>query len=759
MRPSIWLSAGAGTLCTLALLIATGGFVTPAAAGVHGDHVDDMPHPLGVERRERRAKALQNVLSGKDKSSGKVKKVAKGQYVELAREGEDLIFTMLVEFGDTASPYFGGLAGPQRNEIPEPSTTEALSTIWRADFDRDYYVDLLFDEGGPEPSMRDHYIEMSSNRYAVDGDVTDWVQVEYNTAHYGNNYCGGSVCATTHWLVEEGPDAWYDAMLDEGWTASEIDAYLSDFDVWDRYDYDGDGDFDEPDGYIDHFQMVHAGVGEELGGGAYGSDAIWSHRGYVYGWNQGSTGPSSGALLGGTQIGASSYWIGDYTMEAENSGLGVFSHEFGHDLGLPDLYDYYSGDAGPGYWSLMAVGSHLSDAGDPVITKPGHFGAWEKLQLGWLDYETAAAATKSEHKLGPSTTTTKQAQALVVQLPDKTVHADLGEPYAGDAFYYSGQGDDLLNRMFRSYDLDADSTLTAWVRYDIEDDYDYAYFGVSTDGLTIDYIQTNLSSPDNPYGLNIDKAGITGSSDGDWVELTADLSAYEGEVLLGFGYYTDYLTVEPGFMVDDITVTGHATDGAETDTGWTFDGFSITEGAYFLGDFFNAYIAEYRQYTGFDEALETGPYAGVWTDYDAGEWAPVRFPYQDGLLIWYWDGSQVDNAISQHPGSGLVLPVDAHPDGLEGFYALYHTYDATFGLEDCDAFDITYDGTTYAYEAGQKAVSTFDDTKSHWRSHSPTNSVKNPNTNTRIRVKSVSAHGSFMQVEVNAATKGKGGER
>ena len=53
------------------------------------------------------------------------------------------------------------------------------------------------------------------------------------------------------------------------------------FDKWDRYDYDGDGDFNESDGYIDHFQAIHAGEGEEAGGGAQGVNAIWSHRWYV----------------------------------------------------------------------------------------------------------------------------------------------------------------------------------------------------------------------------------------------------------------------------------------------------------------------------------------------------------------------------------------------------------------------------------------------------------------------------------------------
>ena len=38
-----------------------------------------------------------------------------------------------------------------------------------------------------------------------------------------------------------------------------------------------------------------------------------------------------------------------------------------------------------------------------------------------------------------------------------------------------------------------------------------------------------------------------------------------------------------------------------------------------------------------------------------------HFAYQNGLLINYWDTSFTDNSVGDHPGGGLVLPVDANP--------------------------------------------------------------------------------------------------
>ena len=92
-------------------------------------------------------------------------------------------------------------------------------------------------------------------------------------------------------------------------------------------------------------------------------------------------------------------------------------------------------------------------------------GAWEKFQLGWLNYEVAIAGQKSEHKLGPAETNTKQAQGLFVVLPDKQVTTNLGAPYAGSYFYYSGAGNNLDTRMYRAFTLPAGAQLTAQVRY------------------------------------------------------------------------------------------------------------------------------------------------------------------------------------------------------------------------------------------------------------------------------------------------------
>ena len=452
----------------------------PAAAS----RPDDLPNPradaAAAERKDAIAKlvrgdATTTTINGNRvievKSTGKDAKgkTLQSKYVNYPVEREEDIFTVLVDFGDQINPNTGGTAGPQHNQIPKPdrtwdgSATDDNSTYWVQDFDRAHYLDLMFGSG---ESFKDFYLKQSNGRFLAKGDVSDWVKVPYNEARYGSNDFADS---STYWpFVRDTGNAWYTAQKEAGKSDADIKTYLAQFDKVDRYDFDDDGDFNEPDGYIDHFQAIHAGEGEEAGGGAQGADAIWSHRWYAY--SNAAAGPA-GNQAGGTQIGNTGIWIGDYTTEPENGGLGVFAHEFGHDLGLPDLYDTAGGDNGTAFWTLMSGGSWLNHGTDSIGTTPGYMGPWEKLQLGWLDFTSVPFGTDMTVKLGPADKAGKTTkQAVVVPLPDRTVTTVHNAPHSGTGEWWSGLGDNMTSTLARGIDLTGatSGSVSAWVQGGLE---------------------------------------------------------------------------------------------------------------------------------------------------------------------------------------------------------------------------------------------------------------------------------------------------
>jgi len=428
---------GAATAALLSTAFMVPATATPPAVDppspTAAERLDDRPDAAEAARRDLREKATELVLSGErevqDRGGSKAVRVAPGQWAQYGLQSSDNVLTFLVEFGDQVDPRFSGApAGPQHNEIPEPDRSTDNSTYWTEDFSRSHFLDLMFGTDGE--SFKDLYEEMSSGRYTVDGDVSDWVRVPYHEASYGQTESQTDMTR----FVRDGATAWYEAQKAAGKSDEQIQDYLADFDKWDRYDYDRDGDFAEPDGYIDHYQQVHAGEDESAGAPSW---AIWAHRWSVGQSGRGTEGPSYNKF-GGVQIGDTGFWIRDYTTEPENGGLGVFAHEYAHDLGLPDLYDTSGGENGTGFWTLMSSGSWMGHGEGDIGTTPDHMGAWEKLQLGWLDYEMAETGKRSTHLLGPSYHATKQPQAVVVELP---ADAD------GNHRYYIAE-----NRQYMGYD-------------------------------------------------------------------------------------------------------------------------------------------------------------------------------------------------------------------------------------------------------------------------------------------------------------------
>ena len=117
------------------------------------------------------------------------------------------------------------------------------------------------------------------------------------------------------------------------------------------------------DGFVDGLFLVHAGGGAEAEPNATKrKDMIWSHK-----W----TLPTA-FVNNGVQAFA-------YFTAPEDGQLGVFAHEFGHFLGLPDLYDTSYRSFGIGDWCLMAGGSWNGNG-----KQPARMSAWCLATLGWI---------------------------------------------------------------------------------------------------------------------------------------------------------------------------------------------------------------------------------------------------------------------------------------------------------------------------------------------------------------------------------------
>ena len=280
---------------TAALLVSAGAALAAEPGGKPGGHV--LPNPLAEKQDALRQTGLGMLLNGDLPKGTKVGKVAKGQYVKLAQEGEGRIFAILAEFGNQVYPGRGSFNGPLHGEMAPPDRSVDNTTIFFNSYEPQHYYDLYFDRNPAAKSVANWYAEQSSGRFSFSGNVTDWVKVAYNEARYGSNYCGGTVCQSVWVLLKDAANQWVLDQLASGQSMAQIKAYLATFDVEDRYDYNGDGNFNEPDGYIDHFQLLHAGADEAVGGGAQGTDAIWSHRWYAYQGGIGAEGPPTARPL------------------------------------------------------------------------------------------------------------------------------------------------------------------------------------------------------------------------------------------------------------------------------------------------------------------------------------------------------------------------------------------------------------------------------------------------------------------------------
>jgi immune inhibitor A len=217
----------------------------------------------------------------------------------------------------------------------------------------------------PTGSVVDYYDWVSRGRLRIRGEVVAAVTLPHDANYYAYDANGLNSLGTPNndWGLVRDAVGSSDAQVD-----------------WNRYDRNGDG-------FVDMLWVVHAGLGGE---GTQSRRSLWSITGSLSsGWSRGSAIETSDFIPGSTirHVRVDRFSIlpeMSLFRPGQLSEIGVYCHEFGHALGLPDLYDTSSlggtANVGPGNWSLMSTGAYGGTGRNPE--SPSAPGAWCMLYLG-----------------------------------------------------------------------------------------------------------------------------------------------------------------------------------------------------------------------------------------------------------------------------------------------------------------------------------------------------------------------------------------
>ena len=196
---------------------------------------------------------------------------------------------------------------------------------------------------GDNYSVKDLYLVNSNGKFTLNGVVTPWITSNYSETTVAQNSCYGCTLHQAIYDILDTIDNMYDLRI-----------------------------FDQNnDGWVDSIGIIHSGYGAEFNGDKI--NHIWSHKWGFPKWTSKKTG-----------IQITDYFITSGlwgTSGNQMARIGTFSHEFGHYLGLPDLYDTEYDGRGLGKYSLMAN----SWGFDGSQMYPGMLDAWSRTKLGWAN--------------------------------------------------------------------------------------------------------------------------------------------------------------------------------------------------------------------------------------------------------------------------------------------------------------------------------------------------------------------------------------
>ena len=192
--------------------------------------------------------------------------------------------------------------------------------------------------------MKKYWLEVSYGQFNVISDTVGWFELSHDEAYYGGDM----------------------SSKDLGSDRRDLDV------VADACKLAGNVDFNE----YQSIMVIFAGHGQDSD--SKNTDLLWPSA-----WWDGLE----------ATCGSKTFINGGFTPEVTSYGtvdFGGFTHEFGHTIDLPDLYD--AGPNAPDYWktrvdyvgmwSLMASGNWggpEEDGTDPIGLE-----SWSRIKLGWL---------------------------------------------------------------------------------------------------------------------------------------------------------------------------------------------------------------------------------------------------------------------------------------------------------------------------------------------------------------------------------------
>ncbi len=258
-------------------------------------------------------------------------------------------------------------------------------------YEKENFYHLLFNENNN--SLKDYYYEVSYGNLIITGEVFGWFRLNNNYNYYVDSNYGiyGNYPHNSQGLVID--------------LIKICDPYIN----FREYDEDNDG-------YVDNLIIVHSGPGAEE---TQDKNDIWSHKWELSDQSAGSPGP---------YLTDEGVYINLYTIQPERfkNGtfitIGVFAHEFGHLLGLPDLYDTDYSTYGLGIFCLMASGGWArKNENEPYGSSPTHPSIWCKYLLGWLEPDSIQKNYLEEVKELPiPSSTTSSYGVRILENPNST---------------------------------------------------------------------------------------------------------------------------------------------------------------------------------------------------------------------------------------------------------------------------------------------------------------------------------------------------